>query len=113
MSNLEQLQLVFVVDEGSALVKNVLILYMLPRVHQRTRTNLDVGLGLVCHLHDELRLRVDHVLKNFMVDAALTSDRRAVGKRKSDSHSAEVVRVGHEEVLLAFRKELVEHARLV
>ena len=33
------------------------------------RTYLDISLGLVCDLHDELGARVDHVLEDLVVNA--------------------------------------------
>lgn len=55
----------------------------------------DIRLGLVRHLHQELGLGRVHVLENVEVH-----------------HRAEVVDVGHKEVLLARREELVDQTRV-
>ena len=60
------------------------------------RTTLDVSLGLVRDLGDELGLGVDHVLVDVEVH-----------------NSTQVVHVGHEDVLLAQRNQTVEQARVV
>ena len=39
---------------------------------ERMPSYLDISLSLICHLHDELGLRVDHVLKDLVVDTRTT-----------------------------------------
>ena len=42
-------------------------------------TTLDVRLGLVGHLHDELRLRVDHVLQNLLIHTGYSLGQNLTG----------------------------------
>jgi hypothetical protein len=58
-------------------------------------TTLDIGLGLVRDLHQELRTRVNHVLKDLVID-----------------YGTKIVRVGDEEVLLAVRDKLIKNTRV-
>ena len=74
---------------------------------------LDISLGLIRHLHDELGLRVDHVLKDLVVDTRTTD----VGIWLRDvaqnySHCAKVIGVRDEQVLLALSKKLVKDTRV-
>ena len=75
-------------------------------------TTLDIGLGLVRDLHDELGLGVDHVLQDLLVHTGKKSWVSAYLGRYTRKgkyvHGAQVIRVGDEEVLLALREELVE-----
>lgn len=75
LSNLQQTNLALVVDESST---------------------LDIGLGFVRYLGDELGLRVDHVLEDVEVDSR-----------------AQVVDVGDEDVFFAGSDEAVEEATVV
>lgn len=59
-------------------------------------TTFDIGLGLVGDLHQELRLRIDHMLENPKIDIG-----------------TEIVDVGDEEVLFAGGNELVEETRVL
>ena len=65
-----------------------------------TRAHLDIGAGLVRHLHDELAALAvglaDQLLQDMQVD-----------------RGTQVVDVGHEDVLLTLSNELVQQARVV
>ena len=76
-----------------------------------TPSYLDISLSLIRHLHDELGLRVDHVLKDLVIDTGTTN----VGIWLKDvtryySHCAKVIRVRDKQVLLALGNKLVENA---
>ena len=75
LGNLEKTRLTLVVDDG---------------------TTLNIGLGLVSHLHDVLSLAVEHVLEDVHVD-----------------NSTEVVGVGEEDDLDTAVNELVKDTRVV
>jgi len=52
---------------------------------EKSRANLDIRLCLVCHFHDELTLRLNHVMQNALInsgDAKSISPRCRLEKRQ-------------------------------
>ena len=77
-------------------------------------TNLDIGLGLIRDLHDELCFSVDHMLKNSLIDTDREGGSHAVPVIffVCHLHSAEVIRVGNEQILLSISDQLIEDTRV-
>ena len=73
---------------------------------------LDISLCLIRHLHDELGLRVDHMLKDLVVDTRTNVGMWLRDVVRNYSHCAKVIRVRDEQVLLALSKKLVKDTRV-
>ena len=60
-------------------------------------TNLDVRLGLIGDLHNELCVILDHVLQDSLIDTGRTSRQSALTSAEGkgyDVHRTQVIRVG-------------------
>ena len=68
LSNFEQANLTLVIDESSTLFSRM-FLAICEWMRIKRDANLDVGLGLISDLHEELGLAVNHVLENPLIDA--------------------------------------------
>ena len=91
-----------------------LLSYVRARIRVKQSADLDIRLGLVRDLHDELCSGVDHMLENPLVDA----DREGGGQAVPiilficHLHGAEVIRVGNEQILLSISDQLIEDTRV-
>lgn len=72
LGNFKKLNASIVIDEGSTLSVHTRI-NTIPTVQEKTElwysTHLDVRLGLVRHLHNKLRICVDHMLQNALINS--------------------------------------------
>jgi hypothetical protein len=75
-------------------------------------TRLNIGLGLVSDLHQELGLRVNHMLQDALVDTVLVGKHKLSTEQNTHLHSTQIVRIRHKQILLSLRKQLIQHPRM-